>query len=73
MGTEKPEGQVDSFIDPVDMPGLGAGRTTEEVIADIVAKNPAKHGVTLEERKRRAEAAAREQAEEARKFFEEPE
>lgn len=49
---------VGGTFDPKAMPGLGAERTTEEVVADIIAKDPAAHGVTLEERKRSARAQA---------------
>ena len=58
MANEAPGGLVDGTIDPKDMPGLGAERTTEEVVADIIAKNPAAHSVTIEERKRSARAQA---------------
>lgn len=43
--------------------------TTQEVVDGIVAANPAKHSTSLEERKRRAEAAARAQAKADEAFF----
>jgi len=49
---------VGGTFDPKTLPGLGAERTTEEVVADIIAKDPAAHGVALEERNRRARAQA---------------
>jgi hypothetical protein len=73
MPLEKPTDQIGGLIDPANMPGLGADRTTEEVVADIVNADPKKHGVTLEERKRRMIEEAKRVAEETRKFFEEPE
>lgn len=58
MAQDKEGDLVGGTFDPKALPGLGAERTTEEVVADIVAKDPAAHGVTLEERKRRARAQA---------------
>ena len=72
MSKETSGDLVGGTFDPKALPGLGAERTTEEVIADIVADDPAKHGVTLEERKRRAEERARQEAAETKAFFDDP-
>ena len=58
MATENPGDIVVGTFDPKALPGLGAERTTEEVVADIIAKDPAAHGVTIEQRKRSARAQA---------------
>ena len=73
MATENPGDIVVGTFDPKALPGLGAERTTEEVVADIIAKDPAAHGVTLAERKRRAAEEARRIAAETKAFFDEPE
>lgn len=44
-------------------------RPTEEVVAEIVAQNPRAHGVTVEERKRRALAQAKAEAAADAEFF----
>lgn len=44
-------------------------RPTDEVVAEIVAQDPRKHGVTVEERKRRALEAARAEARALDEFF----
>uniref|UniRef100_A0A6M3IVW7 Uncharacterized protein n=1 Tax=viral metagenome TaxID=1070528 RepID=A0A6M3IVW7_9ZZZZ len=72
MATEKTGDLVGGTFDPKALPGLGAERTTEEVVADIVSSDPAKHGVTLEERKRRAAEEARRLEAETRAFFDDP-
>jgi hypothetical protein len=69
MANEAPGGLVDGTIDPKDMPGLGAERSTEEVVRDIISKDPAAHGVTLEERNRRAIEEAKRLEAENKAFF----
>ena len=73
MPNEKPADQIGGVFDPKSMPGLGANRTTDEVVADIIAKDPAAHSVTLAERKRRMIEEAKRLQEETRAFFDEPE
>ena len=63
------ENQIDGTFDPKALPGLGSERTTAEVVRNIIAKDPTAHGVTIEERKRRAEAAAALLVEMDRAFF----
>lgn len=46
-------------------------KTTKEVVDGIVASDPIKHGVPLEERKRRALEAAKAQAKADEEFFSE--
>ncbi|MDP2621549.1 MAG: hypothetical protein Q8P46_15495 [Hyphomicrobiales bacterium] len=70
---ENEGGLVGGTIDPVDMPGLGAERTTEQVVADIIAKDPDAHSVTLAERQRRAADVALAQAKADKEFFDEAE
>lgn len=67
------ENEVAGTIDPVNMPGLGAERTTAQIVADIIAKDPAAHGVTLAERQRRAADIALAQAKADKEFFDEQE
>ena len=69
MAQEKDGDLVGGTFDPKALPGLGAERTTEEVVADIIAKDPAAHSISLEERKRRAAERARQEAAENRAFF----
>lgn len=69
MAQEKNGDLVGGTFDPKALPGLGAERTTAEVVADIIAKDPAAHGVTLEERKRRAIEEARRLEAENKAFF----
>lgn len=52
---DKPDGPG---LDPAIAAKLFPDRPVDEVVADIVAANPEKHGMTLEERIRRAKAAA---------------
>lgn len=72
MAQENEGDLVGGTFDPKALPGLGAERTTEEVVADIIAKDPAAHSVTLEERKRRAAEEARRIAAETKAFFDDP-
>jgi hypothetical protein len=60
---------VGGTFDPKALPGLGSDRTTEEVVADIINKDPAAHSVTIEERKRRAIEEAKRLDAENKAFF----
>lgn len=63
------EKQLDGTFDPKALPGLGAERTTAEVVRDIIAKDPTAHSVTIEERKRRAIEEAKRLEAENKAFF----
>lgn len=70
MATEKLS--IEQF-DPDKLPGLKTDRTTDQVLADIVADSPEKHGMSIEERKRRAVESAKRAAEQDAAFFDESE
>ena len=50
--------ELGGYANREELDRLAPGKTTAEIVADIVESDPAKHGVTLEERLRRARARA---------------